>query len=167
VNAVVLTVVVATIFGLLVLASIVAANAIFSITAVALDLSYMIPIVAKVCIAYQKDPGVAFTPGPFYMGKWGYLVNIYAIIWTCLETGVLIMPQLFPVTASTMNYTGPIMGAVCGLSWIWYKLYWHRYYVGPGRHTGADADADADAKSPSLTVSDTLTSEKDAKRLVQ
>lgn len=37
---------------------------------------------------------------------------------------VLIMPQVFPVTSQTMNYAGPIMAGVCGLSWIWYKLYW-------------------------------------------
>lgn len=23
-----------------------------------------------------------------------------------------------------MNYAGPIMGSVCILSWIWYKLHW-------------------------------------------
>ncbi|KAH8116138.1 amino acid/polyamine transporter I [Phellopilus nigrolimitatus] len=134
VNAVIVTVIVATIFGLLYLASIVAINAIFSITAVALDLSYMIPIIAKVCIAVQNDASVEFVPGPFYMGKWGYAVNVYAILWTLLETGILIMPQVNPVSASTMNYAGPIMGFVCGASWIWYKLYWHRYYLGPGRH---------------------------------
>lgn len=41
---------------------------------------------------------------------------------------VLIMPQVFPVTKTNMNYTGPIVGGVCGLSWIWYKLYWVRFY---------------------------------------
>lgn len=40
-----------------------------------------IPIVAKVCIWLQKDSDVKFTPGPFSMGKWGYAVNIYAILW--------------------------------------------------------------------------------------
>ncbi|THH08402.1 hypothetical protein EW145_g2730 [Phellinidium pouzarii] len=132
VNAVILTVVIATVFGLLYLASIVAINAVFSITAVALDVSYMIPVIAKVCISLQKRPSVKFIPGPFSLGKWSIAINVYAILWTCLETGVLIMPQLHPVTASTMNYAGSIMGGVCGLSWIWFKLYWHRYYHGPG-----------------------------------
>lgn len=40
------------------------------------------------------------------------------------------MPQIFPVTAATMNYAGPIMVGVCGASWLWYQLYWHRYYQG-------------------------------------
>ncbi|KAL5514455.1 hypothetical protein ACEPAG_2543 [Sanghuangporus baumii] len=144
INAVVLTVIVATIFGLLDLASVVAVNAIFSITAVALDLSYMIPVIAKLCIWIQKNPSVTFEPGPFHMGKIGYFVNVYAVLWTLLETGILIMPQVRPVTAQTMNYAGPIMGFVCGASWIWYKLYWHRYYLGPGRHGSSNVRSEKD-----------------------
>lgn len=34
------------------------------------------------------------------------------------------MPQIRPVTAATMNYSAPILGGICGLSWIWYILYW-------------------------------------------
>lgn len=45
----------------------------------------------------RPDRGVTFKPGPFYLGKWGYLVNAYAVTWTCLETVILCMPQLYPV----------------------------------------------------------------------
>ena len=34
------------------------------------------------------------------------------------------MPQVSPVTAATMNYAGPILVVVIGLSWLWYKVYW-------------------------------------------
>ena len=70
---------------------------------------------------------------------------------------VLIMPQVFPVNAQTMNYAGPIMGFVIGVSWLWYKLYWvsltralcpvklyfwyilqHRYYRRPGKVESED-----------------------------
>jgi len=131
VNAVIFTVIIQTLFGLLYLASYVAINAIFSITAVALDLSYMVPIIAKLWISVTNTD-VKFQPGPFSLGRWSAAVNIYAIAWTLLETGVLVMPQISPVTGSTMNYAGPIMVGVCGLSWIWYMLYWHRHYHGPG-----------------------------------
>ncbi|EPQ52255.1 APC amino acid permease [Gloeophyllum trabeum ATCC 11539] len=131
VNAVICTVVVECLFGLLSLASLVAINAVFSITAVALDLSYAIPIVAKLYIRLF-DTDTEFTPGPFYLGKWGYAVNVYAVVWTLLETGILIMPQVYPVTPATMNYAGPIMGGICGLSWLWYMAFWHRRYYGPG-----------------------------------
>jgi len=107
------------------------ANAIFSITAVASDLSYAIPIFGKILIHYQSNPDTKFKPGPFYMGKWGYYVNMYAIAWTIFETGILIMPQVTPVTSNNMNYTGPIVGGVVGTSWLWYILYWNKHYVGP------------------------------------
>ncbi|KZS91098.1 amino acid permease [Sistotremastrum niveocremeum HHB9708] len=132
--AAVFVVVIAVVFGLLFLASIVAINAVFSITAVALDLSYMIPVSAKLWIWLTKSEEVKFRPGPFNMGTFGYFVNLYAFVWTLLETGVLIMPQVRPVNGTTMNYTGPIVGGVCGISWLWYMLYWHRNYAGPGGH---------------------------------
>jgi len=135
VNSAIFVVIISGLFGLLSLASFVAINAIFSITAVALDLTYMIPILGKLYISWNRGADVKFRPGPFNMGKFGYFVNIYAVVWTLIETSVLIMPQVFPVNANTMNYAGPIMGGVCGISWIWYKVYWHKYYHGTGAHT--------------------------------
>ncbi|KAL5498787.1 TPO5_1 [Sanghuangporus vaninii] len=129
--AAILTVILVSLLGLLALASLIAVNAIFSVCALALDISYVIPIIAKVYISFQKNPEQRFVPGPFYTGRWSVIINLYAIVWTILETGILIMPQVFPVTAATMNYTAPILVAVCGLSWIWYELYWHRHYTGP------------------------------------
>lgn len=38
------------------------------------------------------------------------------------------MPQVSPVTAATMNYAGPILVVVIGLSWLWYKVYWVSRY---------------------------------------
>lgn len=82
------------------------------------------------------------------------------------------MPQVFPVTASTMNYASPILVTVCGLSWIWYRLHWvslvssrtfwieneadvpcfglqHQYYHGPGgqmSELSSQAEGVADVK---------------------
>ncbi|KIJ23281.1 hypothetical protein M422DRAFT_74895 [Sphaerobolus stellatus SS14] len=150
VNAAIFVVVVQSLFGLLSLASIVAINAVFSITAVALDLTYMIPIIAKLYIHWKNDPEMQFQAGPFYMGRMGYLVNVYAVIWTIFETGILIMPQVFPVNASTMNYAGPIMGGVCGLSWLWYKLYWYRYYEGPSTVLQRSITSDSASRDESI-----------------
>jgi len=52
--------------GLLALASMTAANAIFALTAMALDLSYIYPIFLR--RYYANHPDVMFKPGPFYMG---------------------------------------------------------------------------------------------------
>lgn len=52
--------------GLLALASSTAAFAIFAMTTVALDLSYVIPIACR--RVFANHPEVMFKPGPFYMG---------------------------------------------------------------------------------------------------
>ncbi|KAF8512146.1 amino acid/polyamine transporter I [Hysterangium stoloniferum] len=113
VNSAIMVIIVSAILGLLSLASTIA-----------------IPIIGKLYIYWNKDSDVKFRPGPFYMGKLGYVVNMYAVV--C----ILIMPQVLPVTASTMNYSGPIIGGVFGVSWVWYKLYWYKYYHGPGMRLG-------------------------------
>jgi hypothetical protein len=56
--------------GFLALASPTAAFAIFAMTTVALDLSYVIPIACRRIFA--NHPEVMFKPGPFYMGD-GFL----------------------------------------------------------------------------------------------
>ena len=81
--------------GLLDLASPVAANAIFALTAMALDLSYIVPIFLYVVLGmeypaadlecrrrwYRNHPEVVFTPGPFYMGDGllGWTANVTCI----------------------------------------------------------------------------------------
>lgn len=76
--AVWLSVLLSIIPGLLDLASPIAANAIFSLTAIALDLSYIIPIFLR--RLYRNHPEVVFKPGPFYMpGLLGWAANITCI----------------------------------------------------------------------------------------
>lgn len=65
-NAIWICTLVSFIPGLLDLASPIAANAIFSLTAMALDLSYIIPIFLR--RVFANHPDVMFKPGPFYMG---------------------------------------------------------------------------------------------------
>ena len=50
-----------------------------------------IPTIGKLYLFFFPSPDVQFTPGPFFLGKWGYAINAYAICWTMLETGVLII----------------------------------------------------------------------------
>ena len=90
--------------GLLDLASPIAANAVFSLTAMALDLSYIIPIALKQI--YKNHPEVMFKPGPFYMGDGilGRFCNTMCIFWTLFVTVIFSIPTVKPVTAQNMNY---------------------------------------------------------------
>lgn len=74
------------------------ATAIFSITAPALDLSYIAVILAHQLYKSQ----VGFVEGPFTLGKWGKPVNIVAIVWVLFISTILFFPTQVPVTAANM-----------------------------------------------------------------
>ncbi|KAJ7602507.1 APC amino acid permease [Mycena polygramma] len=117
--------------GLLDLASPAAANAIFSLTAIALDLSYIIPIALR--RVFQNHPEVMFKPGPFYMGAGllGWSANIACISWTLFVCVIFSFPTVKPVTALNMNYASVITVGVMFLSLVWYFLHAHKHYRGP------------------------------------
>ncbi|KAH8112046.1 APC amino acid permease [Phellopilus nigrolimitatus] len=117
--------------GLLDFASPVAADAIFSLTAMALDISYIIPIFLR--RFYRNHPEVHFKPGPFYMGPGalGWAANVACILWTLFVTVIFSLPTVLPVTKNNMNYASAITGGVVILSGAWYILGAHRHYHGP------------------------------------
>ncbi|KAH7904620.1 amino acid/polyamine transporter I [Hygrophoropsis aurantiaca] len=116
---------------LLDLASPAAANAIFAMTAMASDLSYIIPIFLR--RVYHSHPEVRFKPGPYYMGDgWlGWVVNVNCIVWTLFVCVIFSLPTELPVTAVNMNYSAPITVGVVVLSGAWYLLAAHKHYHGP------------------------------------
>jgi len=132
--------------GLLDLASPAAANAIFSLTAIALDLSYIIPIFLR--RVFQDHPEVMFKPGPFYMGDGllGWAANVACISWTLFVCVIFSFPTLKPVTALNMNYASVITIGVMFLSLLWYVLDAHKHYKGPASNV-RDLPPDYESKS--------------------
>ncbi|KAJ7042774.1 amino acid permease, partial [Mycena alexandri] len=117
--------------GLLDLASPIAANAIFSLTAIALDLSYIIPIALR--RVFQDHPEVMFKPGPFYMGSGalGWAANIACISWTLFVCVIFSFPTVKPVTKLNMNYASVITVGVMFISLVWYFAGARKHYKGP------------------------------------
>jgi amino acid permease (GABA permease) len=117
--------------GLLDLASPIAANAIFSLTAMALDLSYIIPIFCR--RVFYDHPDVNFKPGPFFMGHGfvGLACNVICIVWTLFVCVIFSLPNILPVTPDNMNYASVITVGVIVLSFTWYFLGANRHYKGP------------------------------------
>lgn len=117
--------------GLLALASPIAVYAIFSLCAIALDTSYLIPIFCKVM--FKDHPEVQFVPGPFTLGKgwFAFFVNWTAILWTSFVVVILSLPNFLPVNVSTMNYAAPITVAVMLGSAAFYFAKGRTYYTGP------------------------------------
>lgn len=72
--------------------------AIFSVTAPALDLSYVAVIIAR--RVYERN--IDFVPGPFTLGNWGRIVNNIAIVWVIGISIVLFCPPQFPITVVNM-----------------------------------------------------------------
>lgn len=130
-RAIWLTTLVSILPGLLDLASPIATNAIFSLTAIAFDLSYIIPIFLR--RLYRNHPEVVFKPGPFYMGDgWvGWAANIICIFWTLFVCVIFSLPSILPVTAKNMNYAAPITAGVIILAGMWYFLGGWTHYKGP------------------------------------
>ncbi|KAG9318384.1 APC amino acid permease [Chiua virens] len=131
---------------LLYLVSDVAANAIFAVPAMALNLSYVIPIILR--RIFHSHPEVKFKPGPYYMGDgWlGAFVNVWGTLWTIFICVMFSLPTLLPVTVTTMNYAAPVTVGVLAITGFWYMLGAHRHYHGPpsGPSSGPGPELDAE-----------------------
>lgn len=108
-NALILTCIIGVLVALIYIGSSTAFNAIISLQAMALCISYMPPITF---LALRRIFGNAPRPGPFTMGRAGLVVNILALIYLIFIVIWMPFPQELPVTGSNMNYAGPIFGAV-------------------------------------------------------
>ncbi|KAG9315603.1 amino acid permease [Chiua virens] len=88
---------------------------IFAMTAMASDLSYVIPIILR--RIFHSHPEVRFKPGPFYMGDgWlGFFANIWCTLWTFFVCVVFALPTEWPVTPTNMNYASVITMGVIAL----------------------------------------------------
>ncbi|KAI9815939.1 MAG: hypothetical protein M1827_001931 [Pycnora praestabilis] len=106
------------------LGSYAAIAAIFNLTAIALDWSYCIPIICK--MAFGK-----FEPGPFHLGKAGFWINAWAVVWTLFVSIIFILPTIRPVTKENMNYVCVILVAVGLFAVIYWYAAGRYYYTGP------------------------------------
>jgi len=108
-NALALVVVISFLLAIIYIGSSAAFNAIISLQAMALCISYMPPISF---LALRRIRGTAPEPGPFTMGRWGLITNLLAVAYLIFVVIWMPFPQELPVTASNMNYAGPIIGAI-------------------------------------------------------
>lgn len=109
VNALLLVGTIVTCLSLIYIASATAFNALISLQALALHVSYFFPILF---ILLRKLRGPPPPYGPFKMGAIGVPVNIAALCYLIYVVLWMPFPQILPVTKDNMNYAGPIFGAV-------------------------------------------------------
>lgn len=111
--------------NLIALGSMTAINAIFNVCAIALDWSYVIPIVGKMC--FPK----LYKRGPWHLGRFSFWVNLWAILWTLFISIIFFMPTQLPVTPDNMNYAVVFFVAIVGFSVFFWNVGGYKVYKGP------------------------------------
>lgn len=82
--------------NLLGLASDTAIGAVFNVCTVALNVSYVIPIVCK--MVYGR-----FERGPWHLGRWSGLANVVAVGWNGFMAVIFFFPTNLPVTPENVS----------------------------------------------------------------
>lgn len=73
-----------------------AVAAVFNICTVALNLSYLLPIVCK--MAYGR-----FERGPWHLGRWSWAMNAVAVGWNVFVSVIFFLPTKLPVTNKNVS----------------------------------------------------------------
>ncbi|UJR16758.1 hypothetical protein I4U23_003658 [Adineta vaga] len=127
--AVWLNVILAIGINLIGLASYTAITAIFDVCTIALDWSYCIPIICKMIFSSRTG---RYTPGPWNLGKFSWIINCWSVIWTLFVSIIFLMPTTRPVTAENMNYAAVILVGILTFAMIyWYIGGAREKYIGP------------------------------------
>ncbi|KAL1856599.1 hypothetical protein Plec18170_003568 [Paecilomyces lecythidis] len=101
--ALILSVVVIGLLGLIYLGSSAAFNAFTSATAICLSAAFVSPVVISVIQGRRNLALSAYT-----LGRFGWLVNVVSIIWVAFSIVLFCMPVSLPVTMGNMNYASVV-----------------------------------------------------------
>ncbi|KAJ9149818.1 Amino acid or gaba permease [Pleurostoma richardsiae] len=119
-----------------VIGSSVAFTAITATGTIAANFSYLIPILARHTIGRKR-----FTPASWNLGRASALMGTVAILYIMFLFVVLLLPQVYPVNAQTLNYSPICIGIVTIISlvgWIFpFGLGARYWFHGPQRTTDA------------------------------
>jgi amino acid transporter len=100
-------------------------TAIVSVNVVGLFLAYAVPILLRLRL------GDEFQPGPWHLGRWGRPVGVVAVTWILLSSVLFMLPHASPVTVDTFNYAPVALAAVLGVATVWWFTTARRRFHGP------------------------------------
>lgn len=115
--------------GLPMLGSVTAFSAIVSLSTVALNVVYVMPIVAR-CTWGRSY----FEPGPFHLGAWAYPLGAVSTLWMLFSTVVFCLPTQLPASAQNLNYAGfAFLGTTAASLSVFYfpKYGAYKWFKGP------------------------------------
>ncbi|KAH9869870.1 hypothetical protein J1614_006790 [Plenodomus biglobosus] len=126
-NALMLSAGLASLFGLILIGSSSAFNALVAASVVALGVSYAIPVAINLCRGRKMLPERAFTlPGPV-----GWIANLIGVGYTIITTVLFLFPPALPVTPSNMNYCVVAFGIILFISTLQWLVDGRKNFTGP------------------------------------
>ncbi|KAH7329571.1 amino acid permease [Stachybotrys elegans] len=125
-NAMMLSMVVQIVLGLIYFGSTAAFNAFSGVGVICLTASYAIPIAISLMTGRKQVRG-----GNFYLGPLGVFCNVVSIAWSLLAMPLFCMPSFLPVTVETVNYAPVVFVGAMTISGIWYWVWGYKNYAGP------------------------------------
>ncbi|MFD4197655.1 MULTISPECIES: amino acid permease [Amycolatopsis] len=99
--------------------------AVTSIATVGLYVAYVIPVFLRV------RKGTEFERGPWHLGRWGRPVGVVATAWVAVIFVLFMLPQAYPVTVGTFNYTPIAFLVVLGGAAVWWFASARTWFTGP------------------------------------
>ncbi|KAF2203341.1 amino acid transporter [Delitschia confertaspora ATCC 74209] len=90
------------------------------------SVSYALAIAPNLWTGRKNVP-----PGPFWMGRWGFLVSGIAVVLIIFFDIMFCFPFALPASAESMNYNSVILVGVTALTTFWWLVYGARNYPGP------------------------------------
>lgn len=129
--AVAVSITISALLCLINIGSTVALNAITSLGAVAVTISYFLTIS---CVVYRRICGPALPVRRWSLGSWGLLINVAALVFLTPLIFFLTWPLVTPVTAATMNWSSVMLGGILIIAMSYYVVKGRHDYVGPVMH---------------------------------
>ena len=126
--AVAVSLTVSALLSLINIGSSVALNAITSLGAIAVLISYYLTIS---CFIYRRLNGGELPYHRWSLGKWGLPINIGALVFLTPLIFFLTWPLTTPVTAETMNWSSVMLIGVLMIAAFYYVVKGRKEYVGP------------------------------------
>ncbi|KAL7318613.1 polyamine transporter tpo5 [Mucor circinelloides] len=150
INAVWLSVLIASLLALPALGNSTAFSAITSVATIGLYISYAVPIFAKLVNKKQ------FHRGPLHLGRFSEVINMISIFWICLITILFVLPPVYPIEAVSMNYACLAVGLVFFGAGGAFVLDARKWFTGPVINLSKDELEHTHLEKDRLGVSDDL-----------
>lgn len=125
-NAMMLSMVVQIILGVIYFGSTAAFNAFSGVGVICLTASYASPIAINLFMGRKATIGAKFS-----LGKFGVACNVVALAWSALAMPLFCMPSYIPVTAASVNYAPVVFVFATFVSGAWYIAWGRKNYAGP------------------------------------